>query len=56
MLFTRITTAKPYKIKSDLLDLSLHGYKYMAKNKIHVTILLMKALLLYQKELEKNIG
>ena len=51
-----LTRANPYNIKSDLLDLNVHGYKKYGKNAIHVTILLIKSLLLYQKQLDVNIG
>ena len=51
-----LTVADPYNIKSDLLDQNVHGFKKCGKNAIHVTILLMKPLLLYQKQLDGNTG
>ena len=50
-----LTRGDPYNIKSDLLDRNAHGYKKCGKKCDSCNILLMKPLLLYQKQLEGNI-
>ena len=44
--------AGPYNIKSDLLHLKVMVVKNVTKHVIHVTILLMKPLLLYLNQLD----
>ena len=51
-----LSRANPYNIKSDLLDLNVHGYKKCGKNCSSCNILLMKPLLLYRMQMDGNIG
>ena len=55
IVLKRLTRADPYNIKNDLLGLNVHAYKNYGKNAIHETVMVMKRLLLYQKQQDGNL-